>query len=158
MERTSSTSLTPPIRKDTSMAAATATTAITTVSRKTLMQSHGRSSQKSMQTRSAKSKAGSSRSQHKTISLRSTLPPGSLEIFMVRRVGLNDGISNTCPFCDEPPPMAEPWRRRRWQMAHLAVVHVKGELPSYQRTIEGETPVKVVKTHSNGNGHKKLRA
>lgn len=55
--------------------------------------------------------------------------------------------------------MAEPWRRRRWQMAHLAVVHVKGELPASQRRIiEGETPLKVVTKNGNGNGHKKQRA
>lgn len=58
--------------------------------------------------------------------LRSTLPAGSLNIFNFKRAGSGFGMSNTCPFCDEKPPFGiKPWNRRRWQAAHLAVVHVK---------------------------------
>ncbi len=63
--------------------------------------------------------------------LRAALPPGALHIFHAQRYGNGVGFSTACPFCDKKPPqdVKMTGARRRWQAAHLAVVHVKGELP-----------------------------
>ena len=82
--------------------------------------------------RSVKSANSAAPSRTQMTFLRAALPPGALHIFHAQRYGNGVGFSTACPFCDKKPPqdVKMTGARRRWQAAHLAVVHVKGELPT----------------------------
>jgi hypothetical protein len=80
-------------------------------------------------TRSGNSKVTSTELHSRMAFLRSTLPKGALSIFSTRRAGRGFGVPTACPFCDEKPDANIPHHRtdlkRRWQVAHIAVAHVK---------------------------------
>lgn len=60
-------------------------------------------------------------------SLSAGLPKGFQHTFTVRRYGRYYGIPTSCPFCDVPIPEDNKTtaQRRRWQVAHMAMTHVK---------------------------------
>lgn len=93
-----------------------------------------------------------------TTSLYGTLQSGSQGIFLLMRAGGRVGIPCSCPFCDEKPPkgMSKTYERRRWQVSHMAVRHVKGETPVFiMKTLEGVGTSKPL--NGNGNGHRKAK-
>lgn len=81
----------------------------------------------SMRTSYQNSKTSSIALRLNMISLKGSLPKGSLNIFHVRRAGRYWGIPTTCPYCDDAPPkeLKTTAARRRWQVAHIAVSHVR---------------------------------
>ncbi len=77
-------------------------------------------------TRSAKSSLPVISLRSRMTFLQRSLPAGALSIFSSRRAGSGYTIPTHCPFCEEyPPAHIKSHQRRRWQAAHLAVVHVK---------------------------------
>lgn len=72
--------------------------------------------------------------------LEGTLPKGALRYFSISLAGRYYAIPCSCPFCGDKPPEklrgASTADRRKWQLGHMAAVHVKGELPMVDRVID----------------------
>lgn len=94
------------------------------------MSASRKSAPKSSRTRSAKSKVSAKELQGRMTFLQSSLPYGFQNIFSLRRAGKGYGMATSCPYCDERPPhgMFRTDLRRRWQVAHLAVKHIREQV------------------------------
>lgn len=72
--------------------------------------------------------------------LEGTLPKGALRYFSISLSGRYYSVPCSCNFCGEKPPEhlrgAPTADRRKWQLGHISMYHVKGELPFQDRIID----------------------